>query len=113
LLDLKLEEPLKNLQVQQSHRGSLTSISQLFTDNGLKVTRTYEDSFDMRFGDGTAFLNHHFVKLGWLSSWKNIIPEEEWTTVFPTLERRLNEAADVNGNLCLTVPMAYIEGQKS
>ena len=66
----------------------------------------------MRFLDGTAFLNHHFVKLGWLSSWQNIIPKEEWATFFPALEKNLNAFALKQNGLTLTVPMAFIEGEK-
>ncbi len=34
----------------------------------------------MRFGDGSAFLNHHFVKLVFLSSWKAIVAKSDWRT---------------------------------
>lgn len=66
----------------------------------------------MRFLNGSAFLNHHFIKLGWLSSWQNIIPQEDWQTVFKQLEENLNTFADKSDGLTLTVPMAFIEGQK-
>lgn len=103
---------LEKLQEQQEHRGTVNSISNLFTDNGFKITRHFENKFEMRFLDGSAFLNHHFVKLGWLSSWQNIIPKEEWATFFPALEKNLNTVALKQKGLTLTVPMAFMEGEK-
>lgn len=103
---------LEKLQEQQEHRGTVNSISNLFTDSGFKITRHFENKFEMRFLDGSAFLNHHFVKLGWLSSWQNIIPKEEWATFFPALEKNLNTVALKQKGLTLTVPMAFMEGEK-
>lgn len=103
---------LPALQAHQEHRGSVESISLLFRDCGLNVTRTATDSFEMRFTDGSAFLNHHFVKLGWLSSWKELAGDDI-VPVFELLEQRLNARADAHEQLTLTVPMAYFEGVKS
>jgi arsenite methyltransferase len=100
------------LTAQEIHRGSRDSIGQLFVDAGLEVTRYFEDSFDMTFVDGTAFLNHYFVKLGWLSSWRDLIPEEERVYVFSTLEKNLNNHALQSAGLTLSVPMLFMEGRK-
>ena len=102
----------KNLQKHQAHRGTVNSISQLFADNGFNIRRYFEESFKMKFLDGSAFLNHHFVKLGWLTSWMELIPKDEWTEVFLLLEQNLNRYAAQTGSLTLTVPMAYLEGEK-
>jgi ubiquinone/menaquinone biosynthesis C-methylase UbiE len=104
---------MTKLTSQQEHRGSVESISKLFADCGLKVCRHYEDSFEMKFLDGSAFLNHYFVKLGWLSSWRDLVPQEEQKKVFALLEANLNEHAKNSGELKLTVPMLFVEGEKS
>lgn len=103
---------LPALRAQQEHRGTVETTSQMFIEAGFTITRSIEDSFDMRFLDGTAFLNHHFIKLGWLSSWQKLIPQEKWNEVFPLLEINLNKYAESNNSLMLTVPMAFIEGEK-
>lgn len=103
---------VETLQQQQAHRGSTLSVSELFTRAGFQVSKVIAEEFTMRFLDGTAFLNHHFVQLGWLSSWQKIIPKEEWPLVFRALERNLNRYAEPQGELQLTVPMAYFEGVK-
>lgn len=105
-------EAVSLLEQQQVARGTVSSVSSLFTDNGFKVTRTFEDSFEMKFADGSAFLNHHFVKLGWLASWKTLVKEEEMVQVFAQLEQDLDEYAAHHNGLSLTVPMAFVEGEK-
>ncbi|MEI6410407.1 MAG: hypothetical protein WCR52_13550, partial [Bacteroidota bacterium] len=91
---------------------SSDSVSKLFTDNGLIIHRHVEEQFDMKFLDGSAFLNHYFVKLGWLASWKALLPEDELEAFFAVLEANLNEYSSKNGELTLTVPMAFVEGKK-
>jgi ubiquinone/menaquinone biosynthesis C-methylase UbiE len=103
---------IAKLKEQQVHRGSVESISSFFTGCGLSISAVHRDEFTMHFLDGSAFLNHYFIKLGWLSSWLSLVPQEHHTTVFTKLEENLNALAARNGALKLTVPMAYIEGVK-
>ncbi len=112
LRQLKKTELIEKLIEQQEHRGSVKSISGLFTENGFTISRTFEESFEMRFLNGSAFLNHHFIKVGWMSSWQGLIPNEEWEKVFTVLEKKLNSFSEENNGLTLTVPMAFIEGIK-
>jgi arsenite methyltransferase len=100
------------LKKDEEHRGSIETVSKLFTDNGFKISRHFEESFEMKFVDGSSFLNHHFVKLGWLTTWMTLFPKEEWQEIFSALERNLNDYSTNNNGLILTVPMAYIEGEK-
>lgn len=112
LRELGQEAIVEKLHVHQQHRGSVGSITQLFTESGFTVSRHYEESFTMKFVDGTAFLNHHFVKLGWLTAWRDLIPQDNLQEVFSTLEASLNSYARNADGLTLTVPMAFIEGEK-
>jgi len=112
LAELGKMEMVEALKLHQAHRGTVESISQLFAENGLKVSRYYEESFEMKFLNGSAFLNHYFVKLGWLSSWKSLLLENEWVSIFSLLENKLNLYAEKSNTLTLTVPMAYLEGEK-
>jgi len=112
LNELGKDRIVDQLTAHQEHRGTVHSIIKLFTDNGFKVRRHFEESFDMKFLDGSAFLNHYFVKLGWLESWKNLLPEAETVEIFTALELNLNAYALRSGGLTLTVPMAYVEGEK-
>lgn len=40
---------------------------------GFQVRRVVEQSKTMRFRDGTALLNHYFIKLGFLDGWKSVV----------------------------------------
>lgn len=110
LQQLGKDELVPLLKKDQEHRGTVESISKLFTENGFTISRHYEESFEMKFLNGSAFLNHQFVKLGWLTSWLGIFPKEELKEIFSALEANLNSHAEKNGGLTLTVPMAFIEG---
>lgn len=100
------------LRKDEAHRGTIESVSKLFVENNFMVKRHFEESFEMNFLDGTAFLNHHFIKLGWLSTWLTIFPEDQLHEIFSALEKNLNAYAEKSGGLRLTVPMAFMEGEK-
>jgi ubiquinone/menaquinone biosynthesis C-methylase UbiE len=102
---------VEKLKMHCAHRGSVESVSKLFTENGFTVSRQFDESFEMNFLDGSAFLNHHFVKLCWLGSWKELLTGEDIKSIFTKLEENLN-ASTGSGCLQLTVPMAFIEGIK-
>jgi arsenite methyltransferase len=104
-------ELLPALQAHQENRGSVGAISGMFENAGLKVTHHATESFEMNFADGSAFLNHHFVKLGWLSSWKELAGPD-MHRVFTLTEAMLNDWAEKHDGLTLTVPMVFIEGVK-
>ncbi len=112
LLQLGKNDLIKKLISHQEHRGNIQSLTNLFSENGFKTTRLFEETIEMRFADGSAFLNHHFVKPGWLGSWKELIPEDERMQIFSTLETNLNKTAAQKGELKLTVPMVFVEGVK-
>ncbi len=112
LAQLGHDKIIDKLTVHQEHRGTVGSIAKLFTDNGLKIRRHFEETFQMNFLDGSAFLNHHFVKLGWLSSWRDLLPQDNLKEIFLSLEQNLNAYSNESGGLSLTVPMAFIEGEK-
>lgn len=112
LVQIGRQDLVLKLKDHEEHRGSVSSISEMYTANGFTIARHFEDTFTMPFLDGTALLNHYFVKLGWLESWKEMIPAELQVSFFDKLEDNLNNFAIANKGLSLSVPMAYIEGQK-
>jgi arsenite methyltransferase len=103
---------LKSLQEHQEHRGSVATTEALFLEAGFTIGKKLEEKMEMTFADGSAFLNHYFVKLGWLVSWLDLIPKEKQNRIFSLIEKNLNDLAEKNGHLCFTVPMLYIEGIK-
>ncbi len=63
---------------------------------------------ELRFANGTALFDHHFIKLWFLDAWKKVVVGRE-VEVLLRLRRRLDEVADLKGGLRLTIPMAYLE----
>ncbi len=100
------------LKKEEEQRRTIEGVSALFTDAGFAISRCIPESFEMNFLNGTSFLNHHFIKLGWLTSWLQLFPKRHWKTIFGALEKELNDFAEKNTGLRLTVPMAFVEGRK-
>ena len=102
-------EASKRLRDHIEHRATVRNVLKLLEDGGdFTATRVIERPCVMRFADGTALLNHYFIKLGFLDAWKKIVPDNE-RAVFTRLRDQLNAIAREDGELRLTIPMAYIE----
>jgi ubiquinone/menaquinone biosynthesis C-methylase UbiE len=93
-----------------AYRATVASVRDLLEKGGFSVTRVLERTGRMRFANGTALLRHHFIKLGFLDEWKKVVPGREAET-FLRLQTKLDEIADKNGDLSLTIPMAYVEAR--
>ncbi len=103
---------LDRLDANEMHRGTKESLTGLLHDAGFNVNRVIEDSFDMRFLDGSALLNHSLTKIGFLDGWRAVVSPDDERVVFQRIEERLNEAAERSGELRMTVPMLFIEAKK-
>lgn len=90
------------------HRATVAGVRDALERGRFSVVRVVERTGHMRFASGTALLNHHFIKLGFLDAWKRVVPGSERET-FLRLQHKLNEVASYRGKLSLTIPMAYIE----
>ncbi len=112
LTELAKPDLAAKLKHQEEHRATPESLASRLQRNGFQITRQVADKFEMRFLDGSSFLRHHFIKLGFVGEWKEIIPPAERQTVFNALETNLNRLAAEQGCLELTVPLAYIEANK-
>lgn len=112
LIEAGKEGVLLKLKEQQEHRGTVKSIQELFTNSGFSLCRHFTDIFEMKFTDGSAFLNHYFIKTGWLGPLLALPDEADKEVIFRQLEQHLNAYAQQNGCLALTVPMLYMEALK-
>ncbi len=112
LLELGLEETLKTLQAHVAHRVTLQGMRSLFERSGFRMDVVHEETAVLRYADGSAFLNHFFIKRGFLPAWKAIPAPADLVAVFARLEAGLNRLAEERGELALTIPMAYIEAER-
>lgn len=110
LLERGDDGALGRIQAHVEHRGTVASVSDLLESGGFRVTRVIEREGLMRFSDGTALLNHHFIKLGFLDGWKKVAAGNE-PAIFSELRRRLDDRSRFKGELRLTIPMAYFEAR--
>lgn len=104
---------LEALRANENHRGTRESVSALLAEAGFRVGKVVEDRFTMRFVDGSALLRHRLIKVGFLDGWRGVLPPEEAGAVFAAVEAQLNALAAQAGELRMTVPMLYIEGEKA
>lgn len=112
LTELNLLQYLPALQQQIDHRVDLPRISDWLESAELTIDKIVEDAFVMRYASGSALLRHSLTIFGFLEGWRNIITPEHERLVFGELEQQLNEVAQANGELRMTVPIAYVESNK-
>lgn len=108
----ELDASLDVVRQEQLRRGSEASVTDWLARSGLQKIVESGREWNMRFASGTAFLNHHFVKLGWVEHWVQMVPADFQKRVFDEVEQNLNEQAMREGNLYMRVNMLYAQGQK-
>jgi arsenite methyltransferase len=104
---VKMEEHIKE------KRKSLKENSDQVKKNRFTIKKVILESFYMRYLNGTAFLNHHFIKLAFLNSWIKIVPSGKRNKVFSLLEENLNNYSKVKGELRLTIPFVCMDCRKT
>jgi hypothetical protein len=86
---------------------------QLLNERGYSINEISHDEFAYQFVDGNAMINHFLIKLAFIDSWKEFIPEEKQNEFFAELVERLNQVAQSNGLLNLTIPFVLIDCEKT
>jgi ubiquinone/menaquinone biosynthesis C-methylase UbiE len=94
-------------------RKPVEEFIQLLNESGYVINEISHDEFAYRFIDGTAMFNHFLIKLAFVDSWKEFVPEEKQNDVFAELVERLNRLAQSKGFLKLTIPFAVIDCEKA
>jgi len=100
---------VERLDAHVAHRATIPGTFALLKRAGFEPVRSAAETMPMRFANGTAFLRHSFIRLGFLPAWQDLIAESESEDVFDRLRIALDAHAAKNGGLELSVPMAYLE----
>jgi len=79
---------------------------------GFMIKDLDHDQFNYRFATGTALLNHYFIRLAFMGSWVEILPEGKVREIFDSVEDRLNHQAKRFGCLKLSIPFVLINSFK-
>ncbi len=93
----------------RAKRPPIALIERLFGENRFARKRSIADGFDYRFADGTAMLNHFFIRLAFLDGWKSCIPAGERQRIFADIESRINAKSADGKDFTLTVPFVAME----
>lgn len=94
-------------------RKPVEEFIRLLNENGYVINEISHDKFAYSFVDGTAMFNHFLIKLAFIDSWKEFIPEEKKNEFFAELVERLNQVAQSNGLLNLTIPFVLVDCEKT
>jgi arsenite methyltransferase len=112
LLQSGQDDRVSKLDRRINHRATPATLKQLLEETGFEVAEVVLDSFKLRFATGTAFLRHHFIRLGFLQAWVELATPGEIDATFVALEEALNAEATARGELTLTVPTAGVVARK-
>lgn len=112
LEDCGLQHLITELDHHIDHRGTIDTLRTLLTSAGFQEVKIIEETNDLRFVDGTAFLRHHLIGMGFLPQWKQLVPNEHQARVFLEIEKRLNEIAARQSELSMTIPVVLAHFRK-
>jgi ubiquinone/menaquinone biosynthesis C-methylase UbiE len=99
------------LDTHVAQRATIPGIFALMERTGFQPGRSVEERMAVRFANGTALLQHSFIRLGFFPAWRSLVMDAEWPEVFERLRAALDAHAAQHDWLQLTVPMAYVEGR--
>jgi arsenite methyltransferase len=112
LLEMGMPAAVERLEGNEAHRGTRGSLEGMLQAAGFDVIRVEEETFDLRYLDGTALFHHVLTQVGFLDGWRQVVDTKDEEGVFAALETRLNQAASSPGELRMSVPMLYLEAVK-
>jgi arsenite methyltransferase len=94
-------------------RPPLDIMISMIRKHGFKITELEQCQFSYKFTDGSAMLNHYFIRLAFMDSWLKILPDNKAEQVFDAVEVRLNEQSRISGCMKLSIPFVLINAQKA
>jgi len=110
-LGLNTEIELMKQHIYEKRRP-LDEMISIVQKHGFIIKDLEHDQFNYRFSNGTAMLNHYFIRLAFMDSWIKILPGNKLEQIFDTIEMRLNEQAKKLGGIKLTIPFVLINAIK-
>jgi arsenite methyltransferase len=99
------------IRKQADHRQGIPQLRELLENNRFEVVKVVEQTSTFTYANGTAFLSDYFTVMGFLPSWKALVPSDLQRPLFEATETLLNAKAAQAGALRLTVPWAYLEAR--
>jgi ubiquinone/menaquinone biosynthesis C-methylase UbiE len=111
--ELKMDAAIRLMhQHIYEKRRPLNEMISMIQNHGFIINDLEHDQFNYKFSNGTAMLNHYFIRLAFMDSWIKIIPNDKLEQIFDTIEMRLNEEAKILGGIKLSIPFVLINAIK-
>lgn len=112
LLQTGQPDRIAALDAHVAHRATAGGLAALVEGAGFEVVEVATDAFRLRYADGSALLNHYFIRLGFLPAWAAVATPGRVPETFAALEAALNRRAAERGELALTVPTAGLVARR-
>jgi SAM-dependent methyltransferase len=112
LEELGLDAARRAVAATDERRMTVPELTALLRGAGFHDPESREDTATWRFADGSAFLDHWFIRLGFLPSWTAPLPEAGRGDILAALRLALDAVAMAAGGLRLTVPLAVVSARR-
>jgi len=113
LSDLHMDKEIDLMHQHISHkRPPIDKMISMIQKHGFVIKDLEHDQFNYKFANGTAMLNHYFIRLAFMDSWIKLLPSDKAEQIFDTIELRLNEQSRILGGVKLSIPYVMINAIK-
>jgi len=113
LSELRMDKEIDLMKQHIAHkRPSVDKMISMIQKNGFVVKDLEHDQFNYKFANGTAMLNHYFIRLAFMDSWIKLLPPDKVEQLFDTIELRLNEQSQLSAGIKLSIPYVMINAIK-
>jgi len=113
LTDLQMSREIELMHQHISHkRPSIEGFIKRIEHNGFVIKDLEHNQFSYKFANGTAMLNHYFIRLAFMDSWIKLLPADKIEQIFDTIELRLNNQSKELGGIKLSIPFVLINAIK-
>ncbi|HQY19257.1 MAG TPA: class I SAM-dependent methyltransferase [Ignavibacteria bacterium] len=112
LKEKNMDDCLLDFRKIIDHRGTEESIISEFELSGFKYSKKSTDKTFIKFTNAKALFDHSLIRIGFLESWKTIIPSDKRNEFFDLLIKKIDGNILKNGNFIISIPMLYLEFKK-
>lgn len=113
LADLNLYKEIELMYQHISHkRPPMEKIISMLKKYGFIIKDLEQDQFNYKFANGTAMLNHYFIRLAFMEPWIKLLPSDKVENIFEIIESHLNKQSELLGELKLSIPFVIINAVK-
>lgn len=113
LSDLNREKEIQDMYAHIAHkRPPLDKILSTIQKHGFLIRDVEHHQFHYAFADGTAMMNHHKIRSGFMQSWNQFLPRDRSQQILDQVEQRLNMRARILGEIRLSIPFVLINALK-